>query len=159
MSRPEPQAYIYRLDPKVMNQLRASTRVWIAKAILNMVLIDGFLDEDEMKYVEQAARLVSDLPGASEKILECAEKHQMLQLGKMEEDREYAGEIIYFLATVIVADGVIMKSEVNYLKTLCNKLGFPDFVAKKMLIWIREAVRLNKDRELHLYHLRRSKIA
>jgi len=134
-----------RLQPAFIERLSDNGKMWLAKAMVNMLIADKVIDQSEMCYLEDALSLVeSDEDRAA--LMETAKKREVSPMENLNTDRMYAGHFFYYLAMIVAADGKVKTSEVNYLMKICGKLGFPPRSAKDVLRWATDMVKLNKER-------------
>ena len=134
-----------RLQPTFIERLSKNGKMWLAKAMVNMLIADKVIDQSEMCYLEDALSLVeSDEDRAA--LMETAKKREVSPMENLNTDRMYAGHFFYYLAMIVAADGKVKTSEVNYLMKICGKLGFPPRSAKDVLRWATDMVKLNKER-------------
>ena len=64
--------YALRLEPDFINNLTPEGRRWLARAVVNMINIDGKLDPNEMPYMHDAVILIDESERAE--LLENANK-------------------------------------------------------------------------------------
>ncbi len=140
--------YQIKLDEEFVSKLTMEGKVWLAKAMVAVLIVDKQLDATELHYMKEAFDLLQDNEEELNKLMECAKQRETPDMPNLLSDREYAGEFFYYLATLVAADGKVKTSEVNLLMTICGKLGFAPRSAKEVLRWASDLVKLNKEKEL-----------
>ncbi|MBC8258143.1 MAG: hypothetical protein H8E38_03930 [SAR324 cluster bacterium] len=135
----------FRLIPGLINNISEEGREWLARAILNVLIVDKHLSHEEKSYLKDAISIVESEVVRGE-LLESINKRETLEMEELISDRKYAGEFFFFLGMVVAADGKIKTSEVKMLTTICGKLGFPPETAKAVLRWVADMIKLNNDR-------------
>ena len=108
--------YALRLEPDFINNLTPEGRRWLARAVVNMINIDGKLDPNEMPYMHDAVILIDESERAE--LLENAQQRNYMELPNLTTDRKYVGELLYYFASIVAADSKISTSEVEFLKDL-----------------------------------------
>ena len=114
--------------------------------IINMLMIDKTIHHTELSYLEDAISLV-DTDEEREELKQAVKERKILSVDNLETDRDYAGHFFYYLAMNLAADGKITKTEANYLKEICGKLGFPTQSSKEVLRWSVDQVKMSKERQ------------
>ncbi|MGA1599859.1 MAG: hypothetical protein ACO4AU_12465 [bacterium] len=140
--------YQVKLDEEFIGKLSPESKVWLAKAMVAVLIIDKQLDASELPYMKEALDLVSEDQAVTEELMNAAKERVAPELGNLLSDRAYAGEFFYYLATLVAADGKVKTSEVNLLMTVCGKLGFAPKSAKEVLRWASDLVKLNREKQL-----------
>lgn len=148
------QMFTIRLQQSFTSQLSPEGKIWLARAVVNMLVIDKTIDQSELSYLEDALGLIEDETQRAE-LIQAAKKRQAMEMTNLNTDRSYAGHFFYYLAMIIAADGKVKTSEVNYLMKICGKLGFAPHSAKDVLRWATDLVKLNKERDQMIGGLRR----
>ena len=93
-----------RLQPAFIERLSDNGKMWLAKAMVNMLIADKVIDQSEMCYLEDALSLVeSDEQRAA--LMETAKKREVSPMENLNTDRMYAGHFFYYLAMIVAADG------------------------------------------------------
>ena len=133
-----------RLATDFINCLSPEGKRWLARAVVNMINIDGKLDPNEMPYLQDAVILIDESERAD--LLDHAQKREYMELPNLTTDRQYAGEILYYFAFIIAADNKINVNEAEFFKAIGAKLGFPDEMTKETLRWTEEQIKLQKER-------------
>ena len=123
--------YALRLEPDFINNLTPEGRRWLARAVVNMINIDGKLDPNEMPYMHDAVILIDESERAE--LLENAQQRNYMELPNLTTDRKYVGELLYYFASIVAADSKISSSEVDFLKALGAKLGLPEQAVQNAL--------------------------
>ena len=136
--------YELRLKDDFVKKLSDDGKRWLARAIVNLLIMDGKLDPTEMSYMKDAVVLVND--SEREELLEYAKKGRKFDLPKLTTDRENAPEILYYFAGLIGADNRISVKEAEFFKTICSKLGYTEHIAKEALQWTFALINLHKKR-------------
>ena len=137
--------YSIRLENEFIKNLSPEVKSWLARAVVNMINIDGKLDPNEMPYMHDAVLLVNE--NERGELLEHAKQRKFMELPNLKDDRGHAAEFLYYFASIIAADDRINIAEAEFFKVLCAKLGFPDFAARDVLKWTQELVELQKTRK------------
>ena len=78
--------YALRLEPDFINNLTPEGRRWLARAVVNMINIDGKLDPNEMPYMHDAVILIDESERAE--LLENAQQRnrgQQIDVGRAEQ--------------------------------------------------------------------------
>ncbi len=147
------QMFTIRLQQPFIKQLSTEGRIWLARAVVNMLVIDKTIDQSELSYLEDALSLIEDAEQRGE-LMQAAKKREVMEMTNLNTDRPFAGHFFYYLAMIIAADGKVKTSEVNYLMKICGKLGFAPHSAKDVLRWATDLVKLNKERDQMIGGLR-----
>ena len=134
--------YALRLEPDFINNLTPEGRRWLARAVVNMINIDGKLDPNEMPYMHDAVILIDESERAE--LLDNAQQRNYMELPNLTTDRKYVGELLYYFASIVAADSKISTSEVEFLKALGAKLGLPEQAVHLQL----QKIRLDAETEL-----------
>ncbi|MCH2300551.1 MAG: hypothetical protein MK437_08345 [SAR324 cluster bacterium] len=137
--------YALRLEPDFINNLTPEGRRWLARAVVNMINIDGKLDPNEMPYMHDAVILIDESERAA--LLENAQQRNYMELPNLTTDRKYVGELLYYFASIVAADSKISSSEVEFLKALGAKLGLPEQAVQNALDWTTKYLQLQKIRQ------------
>ena len=135
----------YRIIPEYLEKISDEGKVWLARAIVNILIVDKQLADEEKGFFKDAIMMIENDEIRSE-LIESIKIRESLELGPLTTDREYAGHFVFLLGMVIAADGKVKNSEVNLLNSICGKLGFPVEVAKQILRWVTDLIKLNKER-------------
>ena len=135
----------YRIIPECLEKISEDGKVWLAVAISNILISDKQLAPEEKGYFKEALMMVKN-EDLKKQLLEAIENREILEMGDLTDDREFAGHFFFFLGILIAADGKIKNSEVKMLSKICGKLGFPPESSKMVLSWVSRLVKLNKDR-------------
>ncbi len=130
----------FRLIPEYLTNISDEGKNWLARAIVNILIVDKQLAPEEKGFFKDAIMMVESEKVRSELIRETVE------LGELLSDRDYAGHFFFFLGMVIAADGKIKTSEVKMLTSICGKLGFPSETAKTVLSWVSNMIKLNNEK-------------
>ena len=134
------------LDPDFIECLSTEGKHWLARTLINMIMIDKTIHHTELSYLEDAIGLV-DKDEEREELKQALKERKLLSTGNLETDRDYAGHFFYYLAMNVAADGKITKTEADYLREICGRLGFPPQSAKQMLSWAFNQVIMSKERQ------------
>ena len=78
--------YALRLEPDFINNLTPEGRRWLARAVVNMINIDGKLDPNEMPYMHDAVILIDESERAE--LLENAQQRNYMELPNLTTDRK-----------------------------------------------------------------------
>ncbi len=135
----------FRIIPEYLEKISEDSKVWLALAISNILISDKQLAPEEEGYFKDALIMVEN-EDLRKQLLEAMENREIMEMGDLTEDREYAGHFFFFLGMLIAADGKIKNSEVKMLSIICRKLGFPKDYSKMVLSWVSELIKLNNDR-------------
>ena len=135
----------FRIIPEYLEKISEDSKVWLALAISNILISDKQLAPEEEGYFKDALIMVEN-EDLRKQLLEAMENGEIMEMGDLTEDREYAGHFFFFLGMLIAADGKIKNSEVKMLSIICRKLGFPKDYSKMVLSWVSELIKLNNDR-------------
>ena len=135
----------YRLIPEYLEKISEEGKIWLARAIVNILIADRQLVTEEKGFFRDAIMMIENDEIRAEQI-ESIKNRESVELGELTTDREYAGHFFFLLGMVIAADGKVKNSEVNMLGSICGKLGFPAETAKQVLHWVTEMIRLHNDR-------------
>ena len=99
-------------------------KIWIARAIVSILIVDKQLVNEEKGFFKDAIMMI-EIDQIRVELIESIKKREIVELGELTTDREYAGHFYFLLAMVVAADGKVKNSEVNLLNSICRKLGFP----------------------------------
>ena len=135
----------YRIIPENLERISEEGKVWLARAIVNILIVDKQLANEEKGFFKDAIMMVENDEIRSE-IIKSIKNRESIELGELTSDREYAGHFFFLLGMVIAADGKVKNSEVDLLNSICGKLGFPSETVKQVLHWVTDLIRLNKER-------------
>ena len=135
----------FRLIPEYLEKISEDGKVWLARAIVNILIADKHLAVEEKGFFKDAILMLENDEIRGE-LIEAVKKHETVELGELTTDRDYAGHFFFFLGMVIAADGKIKTSEFTMLSKICGKLGFPEETSKEVLHWVTEMIKLNNDR-------------
>ena len=135
----------FRIIPEYLEKISEDSKVWLALAISNILISDKKLAPEEEGYFKDALMMVEN-EDLRKQLLEAMENREIVEMGDLTEDREYAGHFFFFLGMLIAADGKIKNSEVKMLSIICKKLGFPKDYSKMVLSWVSELIKLNNNR-------------
>ncbi len=135
----------FRIIPEYLEKISEDSKVWLALAISNILISDKKLAPEEEGYFKDALMMVEN-EDLRKQLLEAMENREIIEMGDLTEDREYAGHFFFFLGMLIAADGKIKNSEVKMLSIICRKLGFPKDYSKMVLSWVSDLIKLNNDR-------------
>ena len=135
----------FRIMPEYLEKITQEGKVWLAVAISNILISDNELAPEEEGYFKEALLMVEN-EDLQKQLLESIENREILEMGDLTDDREFAGHFFFFLGMLIAADGKIKNSEVKMLSKICGKLGFPPDSSRMLLSWVSELIKLNNDR-------------
>ncbi len=135
----------YRLIPEYLEKISEEGKIWLARAIVNILIADRQLVTEEKGFFRDAIMMIEN-DEIRDELIESIKNRESVELGELTTDREYAGHFFFLLGMVIATDGKVKNSEVNMLGSICGKLGFPAETAKQVLHWVTEMIRLNNDR-------------
>lgn len=146
----------FRIISECIEKISEDGKVWLAVAISNILISDKHLAPEEKGYFEAALMMVAN-EDLKKQLLESIKNREILEMGDLTDDREFAGHFFFFLGMLIAADGKIKNSEVKMLSKICGKLGFPPDYSKMVLRWVSELIKLNKDRNNIIEELKKLK--
>ena len=135
----------FRLIPEDLTNISDEGKNWLARAIVNILIVDKQLAPEEKGFFKDAIMMVESEKVRSE-LIESIKNRETVELGELLSDRDYAGHFFFFLGMVIAADGKIKKSEVKMLTSICGKLGFPSKTEKTVLSWVSNMITLNNEK-------------
>ena len=135
----------YRLIPEYLEKISEEGKIWLARAMVSILIVDKQLVNEEKGFFKDAIMMIENDEIRGE-LIESIKNREILELAELTTDREYAGHFFFLLGMVIAADGKVKNSEVSMLNSICGKLGFPIETTKQVLHWVTHFVRLNKDR-------------
>lgn len=97
-------------------------KISVLATLIKLSLVDGVLDENEMKIIEKVAREYGLLdPKDLRYLFDNYEKYSLEPAYNYDERIEQ----LYFLAKIIYADGHIDRNELKIIKNAIVALGFP----------------------------------
>ena len=96
----------FRIIPECLEKISEDGKVWLAVAISNILISDKQLAPEEEGYFKDAVMMVEN-EDLKKQLLEAMEKREILEMGDLIGDREYAGYFLIFLGKLIAADGKI----------------------------------------------------
>ena len=146
----------FRIIPECLEKISEDGKVWLAVAISNILISDKQLAPEEKGYFDDAVMMVEN-EDLQKQLLEAMKNREILEMGDLTDDREFAGHFFFFLGMLIAADGKIKNSEVKMLSKICGKLGFPPDSSKMVLSWVSELLKLNNDRNKIIEELKELK--
>ena len=129
-----------------LEKMSLEEKKWMAYAIGGMIVVDGAVDEQEVQHVRDAIDFLSD-KYEIEKLITMIKKREIPFLETLQCDRSVAFEIISNLATTAVADGKFKRTEADYLKKICFKLGFDPSFSLEIMSWVTRLVEVQKERK------------
>ena len=135
----------FSIIPECLEKISEDGKVWLAVAISNILISDKQLAPEEKGYFKEALMMVEN-EDLQKQLLEAIENREILEMGDLTGDREFAGHFFFFLGMLIAADGKIKNSEVKMLSKICGKLGFPSNYSRMLLTWVSDLIKLNNDR-------------
>ena len=135
----------YRIIQENLEKISEKGKIWLARAIVNILIVDKSLADEEKGFFKDAILMIEN-EGIRDELIESVKNRKSTELIPLTTDREYAGEFAFLLGMVIAADGKVKNSEVDLLYSICGKLGFPEETAKQILRWITDLIKLNKER-------------
>lgn len=135
----------FRLIPEDLTNISDEGKNWLARAIVNILIVDKQLAPEEKGFFKDAIMMVESEKVRSE-LIESIKNRETVELGELLSDRDYAGQFFFFLGMVIAADGKIKTSEVKMLTSICGKLGFTSETAKTVLSWVSNMIKLNNEK-------------
>ena len=136
--------YELRLKDDFIEKLSDDGKSWLARAIVNLLIMDGKLDPSEMSYMKDAVVLVND--SERNELLDYAKTGKKFDLEKLTTDKEKAPQILYYFAGLLGADNRISVKEAEFFKIICTNLGYTEHVAREALQWTLELIKLHKQR-------------
>ena len=134
------------LNTAFIESLSSHGKRWLARALLNTLVIDKKISRSEVSYLEDAINLV-ETDEERKELKQQVKERKLLPVDNLDKDRDYAGHFFYYLAMNVAADGKTKKTEIDYLMKICGKLGFPRHSAKKVMRWAVDQVKLNNERQ------------
>ena len=146
----------FRIIPECVEKLSEDSKVWLAVAMFNILISDKQLAPEEEGYFKEALLMVEN-KDLQKQLLEAIKNREILEMGDLTDDREFAGHFFFFLGMLIAADGKIKNSEVKMLSKICGKLGFPPDSSRMVLSWVSELIKLNDDRNKIIEELKELK--
>tara|TARA_B100000686_G_C15873618_1_gene517615 strand:- start:42 stop:524 length:483 start_codon:yes stop_codon:yes gene_type:complete len=146
----------FRIIPEYLEKISEEGKVWLAVAISNILISDNQLAPEEEGYFKEALMMVENRD-LQKQLLEAMENREILEMGDLDNDREFAGHFFFFLGMLIAADGKIKNTEVKMLSKICGKLGLPPDSSKRVLSWVSELIKLNNDRNKIIEELKKLK--
>ena len=136
--------YELRLKNDFIEKLSNESKSWLARAIVNLLIMDGKLDPTEMSYMNDAVVLVNDSERTN--LLEYAKQGKKFDLPKLTSDLEFAPQLLYYFAGLLGVDNRISVKEAEFFKTICIKLNFSEHIAREALHWTLELIKHHKQR-------------
>ena len=146
----------FRIIPEYLEKISEDSKVWLALAISNILISDKQLAPEEEGYFKDALIMVEN-EDLRKQLLEAMKNREILEMGDLIDDREFAGHFLFFLGMLIAADGKIKKSEVKMLSKICIKLGFSQDSSRMVLSWVSELIKLNNDKNRIIEELKELK--
>ena len=135
----------FRIISDCLEKISEDGKVWLAVAMSNILISDKQLAPEEKGYFKDALMMVEN-EDLRKQLLEAMKNREILEMGDLTDDREFAGHFLFFLGMLIAADGKIKNSEVKMLSKICGKIGFPPDSSRMVLSWVSELIKLNNDR-------------
>ena len=83
----------------------------------NILISDKQLAPEEKGYFKDAVMMVEN-EDLQKQLLEAMKNREILEMGDLTDDREFAGHFFFFLGILIAADGKIKNSEVKMLSKI-----------------------------------------
>ena len=146
----------FRIIPECLKKISDDSKVWLAVAISNILISDKQLAPEEKRYFKDAVMMVKN-EDLQKQLLEAMKNREILEMGDLTDDREFAGHFFFLLGMLIAADGKIKNSEVKMLSKISGKLGFPPDSSRMVLSWVSELIKLNNDRNKIIEELKELK--
>ena len=146
----------FRIIPEYLDKISEDGKVWLAVAMSNILISDRQLAPEEEGYFKEALKMVEN-KDLQKQLFAAMENHEILEMGDLDNDREFAGHFFFFLGMLIAADGKIKNSEVKMLSQICVKLGFPPDSSRMVMRWVSDLIKLNNDRNKIIAELKELK--
>ena len=97
----------------VVQDLDSKQRNWLAEVMVGIITIDGKVDDTELPYLQKAMELVESQE-LKEKLLAVARLERKVRVHSIQLDGELAFEILKLLAGIMIVDGRLLPSEINF---------------------------------------------
>ena len=126
----------------VVQDLDSKQRNWLAEVMVGIITIDGKVDDTELPYLQKAMELVESQE-LKEKLLSVARLEKKVRVHPIQLEGELAFEVLKLLAGIMIVDGRLLPSEINFFYEVGHRLGLPDKALEKL--W-KTALREMEDR-------------
>ena len=123
----------YRLIPEHLEKISQEGKVWLARAIVNILIADKQLVPEEKGFFKDVIMMIEKDEILYE-LIESIKKRESVELGALTTDREYAGQFFFLLGMVVAADGKVKNSEVNMLTSIGGNSAFQQKLQNKFCI-------------------------
>ena len=117
----------------VVQDLDSKQRNWLAEVMVGIITIDGKVDDTELPYLQKAMELVESRE-LKEKLLSVARLEKKVRVHSIQLDGELAFEMLKLLAGIMIVDGRLLPSEINFFYEVGNRLGLPDKALEKLQV-------------------------
>ena len=115
----------------VVQDLDSKQRNWLAEVMVGIITIDGKVDDTELPYLQKAMELVESRE-LKEKLLSVARLEKKVRVHSIQLDGELAFEMLKLLAGIMIVDGRLLPSEINFFYEVGHRLGLPDKALEKL---------------------------
>ena len=109
----------------VVQDLDSKQRNWLAEVMVGIITVDGKVDDAELPYLQKAIELVESQK-LKEKLLSVARLEKKVLVHSIQLDGELAFEILKLLAGIMIVDGRLLPSEINFFCEVGHRLGWPE---------------------------------
>ncbi len=134
------------MDTVFLQSLPREPRKWLAQAVVGMAVIDGIVDEFEVKYVKATRESLDDKEEARRLFaMTVALEKPVLKVLKLH--RSVALSLLLYLAKVAIADNNLTPVKARCLKADASKLGFVPQVSHKIVQWAHNLMKVQKHRQ------------
>ena len=115
----------------VVQDLDSKQRNWLAEVMVGIITIDGKVDDTELPYLQKAMELVESQE-LKEKLLSVARLERKVRVHSIQLDGELGFEILKLLAGIMIVDGRLLPSEINFFYEVGHRLDLPDKALEKL---------------------------
>jgi len=135
------------IEEVFVGTLSEKERSWLIEAIAGMILSDGTVQEEEIKYLRKIMTLLSDRNEAS-RLADFIKQKKLPEiqiLGK--KNRQKSFEMLLILAKIAIVDGKLVDQEASFLIHAGGQLGFDKLYCKEVLNWAKAQMALDLDQK------------
>ncbi|MBU2511469.1 TerB family tellurite resistance protein [bacterium] len=136
-----------------INEFNEEQRLWYGYLVASATKADGAVDPSEIEFLIKALHFLdAKQKAAINKYLKTEKIHPGLAKIPKGISRRLLAIIFTELIWIIVSDGKLIKSEVNFIKTVSGWFGFSDEYYKKTLQWGEQMLKAEKYRRALVDH-------
>ena len=94
----------YRLIPEYLEKISEEGKIWLARAIVNILIADRQLVTEEKGFFKDAIMMIENDEIRGE-LIESIKNRESVELGELTTDREYAGHFFFYWGWLLQLTG------------------------------------------------------